>query len=68
MQKYALTFRICNNDHKPSKYAFAYAHMHFKKIRALFITQRRAHFCILRSLSNYAVTELHAFTASLHLQ
>jgi hypothetical protein len=22
MQKYALTFRICNNDPKPSKYAF----------------------------------------------
>jgi hypothetical protein len=35
MQKYALMFRICNNDQKPSKYAFAYAHMHFKKIRAL---------------------------------
>jgi hypothetical protein len=35
MQKYALTFRICNNDQKYLKYAFAYAHMHFKKIRAL---------------------------------
>jgi hypothetical protein len=23
MQKYALTFRICNNDQKPSKYAFS---------------------------------------------
>jgi hypothetical protein len=35
MQKYAPTFRICNNDQNPSKYAFAYAHMHFQKIRAL---------------------------------
>ncbi|PNF23337.1 hypothetical protein B7P43_G15074 [Cryptotermes secundus] len=23
MQKYALMFRICNNDQKPSKYAYA---------------------------------------------
>jgi hypothetical protein len=37
MQKYVLTFRICNNDQKPSKYAFAYAYMHFQKIRALVI-------------------------------
>jgi hypothetical protein len=38
MQKYALMFRICSNDQKPSKYAFAYAHMHFQKIRALVMT------------------------------
>jgi hypothetical protein len=39
MQKYPLTFRICNNNQKLSKYVFSYAHMHFKKIRALLMTQ-----------------------------
>jgi hypothetical protein len=38
MQKCALTFRICNNDQKPLKYAFVYAHMLFQKIRAPVMT------------------------------
>jgi hypothetical protein len=32
MQKYALTFRICNNDENPQN-------MHFQKIRALLISK-----------------------------
>jgi hypothetical protein len=41
MHKYVLTFTICNNAQNPSKYAFPYAHMHFKKFRTLIITKTK---------------------------
>jgi hypothetical protein len=51
MQKYALTFRIFNNDQNPSKYSFAYAHTHFQKIRALVITDSNSRDSLLCFIS-----------------